>query len=100
MKHFWAAVVFFSANAYALAPVRNDYEKKEDVFTEMRNLLDNAQDRSFTQVASTPNISDLRDGEIVIYISSPNVAVPNVSLMLRAGTTVFASPMFPIIKGR
>lgn len=98
MKYLTAVMLLFSVNAYALAPIRSDYTKPEDVFTEMRNLTDNAQDRSFTQVSSTPSVSEMRDGEMVIYVSSSNA--PNVNLMLRAGTTVFASPMFPIIKGR
>lgn len=91
-------ILAFCSLAYGMSPNLNDYSDPESVYVEFRNVFDNGQDQSFTQVSSTPNYQDLRDGAIVVYISTPTAG--NVSLMLRVGATIYASPMFPVIKGR
>ena len=99
----WITTVFFlmATQALALTPILNDYGDKNDVYMEFRNLYDQAQDRQFTQVVgSTPNYTDLRDGEIVIYVSTPALSTTDIRLMLRIGTTIYSSPTFPVMKGR
>lgn len=100
----YAAIVLLLgiAQLHALTPIANDYSDKNQVYQELRNIIDNAQDRSFTTVNSTPNPidSEIRDREIVIYYSSATVATNDVRLMLRLGTTIYSSPQFTVIKGR
>ena len=96
MRYLW--ILFLPALCYGVTPIANDYGDAQNSYVEFRNVMDNAQDKSFTVVTTTPNYTDLRDGEIVVCVSTPFVT--SVNLMLRAGTTLYASPMFPIIKGR
>ena len=92
-------LIFLSSFAYAVTPIANDYKDSKAVLTEFRNVFDNAQDRTFTQVvASTPNYQEMREGEIFIYISS--LTAPTIKLMIRTGSTIYASPDFNIIRGR
>lgn len=89
-------VIFTTMNLWAVTPIMNDYNSQESVFGEMRNITDNAQDQSFTIVTTTPNVTDMREGQIFIYASTQ--PAKDVSLMLRIGTTVYSSPTFPVIK--
>lgn len=95
----WTILILLMAStSFAVTPIFNDYKDPFNTFQEFRNYSDNAQDKMFTQVTSTPNYTDLKDGEIVIYVSTPMGA--NVNLMLRVGTTLYVSPNFSIIQGR
>lgn len=95
----WTILIcLFSGPLFAVTPIFNDYKEPSNTFQEFRNFADNAQDKQFTQVTSTPNFTDLKDGEMVIYVSTP--MGQNVNLMLRAGATMYVSPNFGIIKGR
>ena len=96
MRYLW--ILFLPAFCYGVTPIANDYSDAQSSFAEFRNVMDNAQDKSFTVVTTTPNYTDLRDGEMVVYVSTPLVA--SVNLMLRMGTTLYVSPLFPIVKGR
>ena len=60
-----------------LTPVFNDYSDKEQIGIEFKNVYDGAQSRQFTVWKTTPGLSELRDGEMVIYSSG------TVFLMLR-----------------
>ena len=98
MRYLFLVPLLLASSLYAMTPISNDYSDQTATFVEFRNVFDNGQDRSFTQVTSTPNVTDLRDGEMVIYASTP--MAQNVVLMLRNGTTIYASPNFQIIKSR
>lgn len=58
-------IFFLTGIAYALTPVNNTFEDK-GVETEFNNLYENAQGAQFKIVGSTPILSELRDGEVVI----------------------------------
>lgn len=96
--YVFVQVIVLASAAYAVTPVANDYVDPQNTFQEFRNFADVLQDQQFTQVTSTPNYQDLKDGQIMIYVSTPMGA--NVNLMLRAGATMYVSPNFGIIKGR
>lgn len=93
----WLLIIPFLC---AMTPLHNDYKDGRSLFNEFRNIMDNAQDQSFTQVTSTPNWEDLRDGSFVIYVPTRPPTAQNMILMLRVGTTIYHSPMFPIMRGK
>lgn len=97
MKYFWLICLMSSA-AYGATRVFTTYTDDYSLRTEFGNIYDNLQDQQFNQVDSTPSYTVLKDGQIVIYKSSANAV--NVNLMLRAGTTLYVSPNFPVIQGR
>lgn len=94
----WLLLIFLTSTLSA-APLLNDYEKPENTYLEFRNAYDTLQSKEFTQVTTTPSVTEMRDGEIFVFIST-NPPARDVSLMLRVGTTIYSSPMFPIIKVR
>lgn len=85
---------------FAMTQVNNSYKDEQTTFNEFKNIYDNAQDQSFQKVTSTPNYQDMKEGQIFIYVSTPASALADVRIMLRVGTTIYASPQFPIIKVR
>lgn len=91
-------VLAFTSPAMAVVPIFNNYGDEQTIFDEFRNYADSLQDQQFTTVTSTPNYQDLKDGQMVIYVSTP--MGDNANLMLRAGATMYVSPSFAIIKGR
>lgn len=91
-------VLVYATPLFAVTPIFNDYKDEQNIYQEFRNVADSAQDQQFSQVTSTPNYQDLKDGQMVIYVSTPNTV--NVNLMLRAGATLYVSPNFAVIQGR
>ena len=81
----------------AMTPLRNDYGKKEDTYTEFRNVFDNGQNK-INVVTSTPSVIEMNDTDLWVMKSTENAR--DVFLFLRIGTTVYGSVNFPIIKGR
>lgn len=80
------------------SPIYNDYGSQESIYGEMRNIYDSLQGKQFSQYSSTPNLTDMQDGEIAVYMSTPTPAV--TALILRSGTTLYVSPNFTRIIGR
>jgi len=66
MRWVW---LLFLPMLLGLTPTHNSYESESLSRGEFRNVTDNAQDRQFRIVSSTPVLSELRDGEIVIVSS-------------------------------
>lgn len=95
MRYLWFILV---VPLLAMTQINNVYDEEQAVYTDFKNIYDNAQDESFKIVRTTPNASELKEGQFVIYQASGNSV--DVNLMLRAGNTVYASPFFPIIKAR
>ena len=89
-----------TTSLWALQPIANDYDDPINTFNEIRNITDNAQDKSFTMVTSSPTLLDLRDGEMVVYSSGIYTSAGNVHLVLRVGTTLYYSPNFRLMTGR
>ena len=90
--------IVLASPLWSIKPIFNDYADKQNIYQEFRNYSDAGQDQQFNQVTSTPNYGDLKDGQMVICVSTPMGA--NVNLMLRAGATLYVSPNFGIVKGR
>ena len=95
MRYLWVLTLPF---LLGMTQIGNEYSKEPAIQNEFKNLYDNGQDQSFTQVTSTPPYQSMKDGQMFVYISSP--PAQDVTLMLRVGTTVYVSPNFTIMKGR
>ena len=76
----------------------DDKKDKNNTFIEMRNIYDNLQDKGFTVYLATPNLTDMKDGEMGIYASTTSLG--QVALILRQGTTMYVSPNWRTITGR
>jgi hypothetical protein len=50
----------------ALTQVRNTYKEESDIIAEYKNIFLNVQDKHFSVRTSTPILSDLSQGEIII----------------------------------
>lgn len=61
----WLLILFLMA----FTPIHSDYEDPRTIEAEFRNVELNLQDQQFTILASTPNLQDLKDGQIVIVSS-------------------------------
>ena len=68
----------------AYKPLKTTYESYEEVGQEIRNIEKNVQGRQFTVVDSTPNLTDLQDGEVVIFSSG------TTRLMFRNGQEIYS----------
>lgn len=67
----------------AFSPIYSQHDTKEKVDNEFKNGYDQMQPRQFTVVTSTPNLSDFRDGEMVIFSSGA------VKVMVRVGQEIY-----------
>lgn len=63
--------------------VHNTYKSEQQIYNEFRNVYGNMQSKEFDVYKSSPNLSDLRDGEIVLVSSTTK------SLMARIGQSVY-----------
>lgn len=83
MKLPWVSIVCVLALS-AFSPIytaHDDQKKTDDEFT---NIYGQAQSSQFKVVASTPNLTDLKDGEVVIFSTGA------VKLMFRNGQDIYA----------
>ena len=68
MKGLWLIpMCFFLVAAYH--PQYETYETKEKIGDEFKNIETDVQSAAFKVFKTTPNLSDLRDGEIIIFSS-------------------------------
>ena len=72
----------FAKGAYA--PLYETYESKEKIVDEFKNIENDLQSREFRVFSSTPNLSDLVDGEIVVFSSG------SVKIMFRNLNDVYS----------
>ena len=89
-----------------LTPISNDYSKKDNVESEFKNLYGQVQDKQFTIVSATPTLTDLQDGQIIIwkagnvsgsdikfstesYASSTTYITTQTGLMFRLGNEIY-----------
>jgi hypothetical protein len=69
----------------AFTLIHSDHSKKEKLEQEFNHIENSVQDRQFTVVQSTPNLGDLRDGEMVIVSSGTYT-----KLMFRMNEEIFS----------
>lgn len=53
----------------AFSPLYVAHDSQDKVDAEIKNIATSAQDKNFIVFNSTPNLSDLIDGQIVLYSS-------------------------------
>ena len=97
MKWILLSLFLIPSTVLGVQLLQSNYDNEPSIFSEFRNLGDRAQTKNKV-VTSTPSAIDLEDGQFAVYQSSSNAQ--NIFLMLRVGTTIYASPAFPIIKVR
>lgn len=79
-------IVYWLAQlGYAITRRYPKYDSEEIIENEFSNVAQNAQDKQFVIVNSTPVLSDMREGEFFVYSTGTVSPV----LFLRIGTTYF-----------
>jgi len=68
----------------AFGPIHNSHDSQGKIDSEFTNLYGQAQPAQFEIVSSTPNLTDMKDGEVVIFSSGA------VKMMWRAGQELYA----------
>jgi hypothetical protein len=68
----WLALCVF---LMGFTPVHLDYDKKEKIRDEFRNIENTLQDQQFRVVTDTPTLTDLKDHEFVVYSSNTVVQI-------------------------
>ena len=96
MRYFF--LFLFASTVWAAEPLFNDYGDQQNIWGEFRNLYD-AQG-IYKQVTSTPALTEMGDGEMVIYSSATYQSFGDIHLILRLGTTLYYSPNFRLVTGR
>ena len=74
-----AAIFLFIAFLCAFSRERFSYNNPNDVYYEFQNVYKNAQPKNFKIMTTTPTLSQLENGEVVILKSNPD------SLIFREG---------------
>lgn len=59
----------------SVTPSVQTYNTPDQIAAEVKNVTDNCQDKQFTVYVATPNLRDLRDGEIILVASGTYNAV-------------------------
>lgn len=80
MKIALLACCFFLLGA---SPVREVYNKPVDIKAEFTNAYYALQDKQFTIINSTPNVTEMREGEIILFSSN------SVKFLIRISTTIY-----------
>lgn len=68
----------------AFTPFYEVYDTKEKISDEFKNVENDVQSKQFTIYKTTPNLSDLTNGQIVIFSSGA------IKLMLRENNDIYA----------
>ena len=84
MKRVWIPSLLL---LLGLTPVHDKHESPDKTDVEFKNLFDNAQGKDFVVMESTPAVSDLIDGQIIIFSSSA------VKIMFRQNNEIYAVSM-------
>lgn len=77
----WLVLAMF---LMAFSPVYTIHDSSDKVDTEIKQIANDVQDKSFDIDSSTPNLSDFKDGQFVIFKSTA------VKIMFRAGNEIYA----------
>lgn len=83
MKYIIVWLLLVVSVAYAASPQQGTYDSEIKIRMEFDNVYNSLQDRSFKIFRSTPAISEMRNGEIVIYSSG------STKFMVRVDTQIF-----------
>jgi hypothetical protein len=80
MRYLW----LLSLLLLAFKPIQEVYDKPEKIKDEFDNLEQDAQSEQFDVWKTTPNLTDLKDGQIVIFSSGA------IKLMWRNRNDIYA----------
>ena len=69
MKYVWVIIILSAELIFALTPIHNTFDDKDVIQSEFNNIYENAQDQQFTIVGSTPLLTNIKDGQFVIFSS-------------------------------
>lgn len=67
----------------AFSPIYSSHDNQGKIDSELKNIYDQAQSEQFRVVTATPNLTDLKDREVVIFSSGA------IKLMLRSGQDIY-----------
>jgi len=78
----WPVIGLFLMGAYK--PLYQTHENEDKVTAEFINIEESVQTEDFTVRSTTPNLTDLKDGQIVIFSSG------SVKLMFRQLNDIYS----------
>lgn len=85
-KWLWFVFSFaISSKAFCFTPIYSVHDNTRKIDEEFSNVEQDLQSQQFTTFTSTPNLNDLKDGQIVI-VSSGSYN----KLMYRTGLDIYA----------
>jgi hypothetical protein len=83
----WIVALFllFTSSGHCLQPITKEHDNQEKTDLEFDNLYRNAQDQQFTVVNSSLAMTDMKDGQAVIYTTGTVTPI----FQIRVGTSVY-----------